>query len=145
MRRLFRDDGLEGRVKALDKILGVDFSSDNAMPLPALFARTKPKHCSEASLDLDSLKYTEALWFVHYVTLVPQLFDAIVNATGDDNCVNCIKMIPKMSDSSISVALGLPPNISLDDFMCILWLKVSCIQPSKKESTMILTSHCSMT
>jgi hypothetical protein len=116
MRRLTRNDGLARRHQILDEILGVDFGSDRATPLPPMFTRTEPIHSSKAVVNQGAAsKYTKSLWFVRYATLLQPMFEALLVHSGQENYVKSMQQIPSMTTNSISNALDLP--MALDDFM----------------------------
>lgn len=115
MRRAVRDGGPQARQETLDKILGVDFSSDRVTPLPPLFSRIEPKHCSEAFVNSEELaKLTKLMWFLPYATLLEPFFKALIHS---ENPVQALQAVPKMTEKSITMALELPDSISLEDFL----------------------------
>ena len=105
----------KSRQEVLDKILGIDFGSDRATPLPTIFTRAVPNHCREAVINREVLKeYTKHLWFVPYATLLEPLISALVHS---ENPIEAVQAIESMSTESITRCLELPTGMTLDDFM----------------------------
>ena len=121
MRRVIRTNANEpsnlnnARQDVLDKMLGVDFDSDRATPLPTMFTRSVPTHCREAVINRVVLKeYTKHLWFVPYATLLEPLIMALIHS---ENPIQAVQAIEPMSTESITQSLELPTGMTLDDFM----------------------------
>lgn len=124
IRRVVRTGGPNARREALDKLLGIDFSQDQATPLSPMFTRTEPVHCMEAVIDQECLEdYAKHLWFVPYATLLEPLFTALIDRpfSDNDNCtgpIQAVRKVEPMSDETIAKALDLPSSsITLKDFM----------------------------
>ena len=105
----------QARQETLDKILGVNFASHRATPLPAMFTRDVPHHCKEAVINWEALRdYTQQLWFVPYATLLEPLFTALIHS---ENPIQAVQAVETMSRETITKALDLPSDMTMDDFM----------------------------